>query len=179
MDMANQNQKRKSTGRKKIEIKKLDKESNKQVTFSKRRQGLFKKASELCILCDVHASIIVFSGAHKLFCFGHPDTDAIIDSYVKESLDFERLKLEECCSIYKEYNKQYEEVLKILDMEKELLEVEKLARVSKRGAWWNEDIDEMCIDELQQFMVSIYEFRGKLFERDHQRMMEFAMLENF
>ncbi|CAK8535587.1 unnamed protein product [Lathyrus sativus] len=173
-------QKRKSTGRKKIEIKKLDKESNKQVTFSKRRQGLFKKASELCILCDVHASIIVFSGAHKLFSFGHPDTDTIINSYVNGSLEFEGLKSEESCSIYEKYNKQYEQVLNVLEMEKkELVEVKKLARVSKIGAWWNEDIDTMSMDELQQFMVSVYEFRGKLFERDHQRMVEFAMLENF
>ncbi|KAL5056754.1 hypothetical protein RYX36_028358 [Vicia faba] len=189
MDMANQKrkssmdmagQKRKNTGRKKIEIKKLDKESNKQVTFSKRRQGLFKKASELCILCDVHASIIVFSSAHKLFCFGHPDTDAIINSYANGTLEFERSKLEGSSLIYEECNKKYEEVLKVLEMEKkELVEAEKLARVCKRGDWWNEDTDNMNIDQLQQFMISIYEFRGKLLEKDHQRMMKLAMLENY
>ncbi|XP_058774057.1 agamous-like MADS-box protein AGL61 [Vicia villosa] len=178
MDMADQ--KRKSTGRKKIEIKKVEKESNKQVTFSKRRQGLFKKASELCILCDVHASIIVFSGAHKLFSFGHPDTDSIVNSYVNGTREFERSKLGESSLIYEEYNKQYGEALKELEMEKkELVEVEKLARVSKRVDWWNEDIDNMSHDQLQQFMVSLYELRGKLYERDHQRMMELAMLKNY
>jgi len=66
-------QQKKKAGRKKIEIKKIEKSTNKQVTFSKRRTGLFKKASELCILCDVSVAIIVFSPAEKLFCFGHPD----------------------------------------------------------------------------------------------------------
>lgn len=173
-------QKRKSTGRKKIEIKKVEKESNKQVTFSKRRQGLFKKASELCILCDVHASIIVFSGAHKLFSFGHPDTDAIVNSYVNGTRQFQTSKLEETSLIYQEYNRQYEEALKELEMEKkDLVEVEKLARVSKRVDWWNDDIDNMSHDQLQQFMMSLYELRGKLCERGRQRMMELAILQNY
>ncbi|KAL7236225.1 hypothetical protein ACSBR1_019478 [Camellia fascicularis] len=42
---------RKSKGRQKIEITRMSKESNRLVTFSKRRSGLFKKASELCTLC--------------------------------------------------------------------------------------------------------------------------------
>ena len=64
------NQRKKNMGRQKIEIKKVEKDSNKLVTFSKRRQGLFRKTSELCVLCDVHAAIIVFSPGDKLFCFG-------------------------------------------------------------------------------------------------------------
>ncbi|KAF4379402.1 hypothetical protein G4B88_022492 [Cannabis sativa] len=47
----NNNNKRTTQGRQKIEIKKLEKKSNKQVTFSKRRSGLFKKAAELSVLC--------------------------------------------------------------------------------------------------------------------------------
>jgi len=86
------NLKKKTTGRKKIEIKKLDKESNKQVTFSKRRQGLFKKASELCVLCDVELAMDVFSPADKLFCFDQPNTDTILNSYIKGPTEFEDSK---------------------------------------------------------------------------------------
>jgi hypothetical protein len=106
MDMVQQ--RKKTTGRKKIEIKKLDKESNKQVTFSKRRQGLFKKASELCILCDVRAAIIVFSPADKLYSFGQPNTDVILTSYINGTTEFEDAKSTEDSSIYAEYNEQYE-----------------------------------------------------------------------
>ncbi|RVW69858.1 Agamous-like MADS-box protein AGL62 [Vitis vinifera] len=47
--------------RQKIEIKKIEKKRSLEVTFSKRRTGLFKKASELCFLCSVEAAVIVFS----------------------------------------------------------------------------------------------------------------------
>lgn len=82
-DFAMGMEKKKNTGRKKIVIKKIEKCSNKQVTFSKRRAGLFKKASELCILCNVNIAIIVFSPAEKLFCFGHPDVEGIVGRYLK------------------------------------------------------------------------------------------------
>jgi hypothetical protein len=53
--------------RKKIEIKKIDNISSRQVTFSKRRKGLFKKAQELSTLCDADIALMVFSATGKLF----------------------------------------------------------------------------------------------------------------
>ncbi|XP_031130430.1 MADS-box protein SVP-like isoform X1 [Ipomoea triloba] len=52
--------------RQKIEIKKIDSLSARQVTFAKRRRGLFKKAHELSTLCDVELGLIVFSATGKL-----------------------------------------------------------------------------------------------------------------
>lgn len=53
--------------RKKIPIKKIDNINARQVTFSKRRKGLFKKAQELSTLCDAEIALIVFSTTSKLF----------------------------------------------------------------------------------------------------------------
>ena len=53
--------------REKIKIKKIDNATARQVTFSKRRRGLFKKAQELAILCDVDVGLIIFSPSGKLF----------------------------------------------------------------------------------------------------------------
>lgn len=53
--------------REKIKIKKIDNITARQVTFSKRRRGLFKKAQELSVLCDAEVSLIVFSSSGKLF----------------------------------------------------------------------------------------------------------------
>ncbi|CAI0385665.1 unnamed protein product [Linum tenue] len=61
---------------------KMVKDSNRQVTFSKRRSGLFKKASELCTLCGVEIAIIVFSPGHKVFSFGHPSIQALLDRFL-------------------------------------------------------------------------------------------------
>jgi len=75
---------KKSQGRQKIEMKKISNESNLQVTFSKRRSGLFKKASELCTLCGVYIALIVFSPSDKVFSFGHPDVYTVIDRYLSQ-----------------------------------------------------------------------------------------------
>ncbi|KAB2045157.1 hypothetical protein ES319_D01G140900v1 [Gossypium barbadense] len=55
--------------REKIKIKKIDNLTARQVTFSKRRRGLFKKAEELSVLCDAEVALIIFSATGKLFEF--------------------------------------------------------------------------------------------------------------
>ncbi|KAE8726011.1 Detected protein of unknown function [Hibiscus syriacus] len=57
-------------------------ESNLQVTFSKRRTGLFKKASEIITLCGVELALVVFSPGNKAFSFGVPSVDTVIDRYL-------------------------------------------------------------------------------------------------
>ncbi|XP_054790419.1 MADS-box protein JOINTLESS-like [Prosopis cineraria] len=53
--------------RKKIEIKKIDNIAARQVTFSKRKKGLFKKAKELATLCEAEIGLMVFSSTGKLY----------------------------------------------------------------------------------------------------------------
>lgn len=53
--------------REKIQIRKIDNATARQVTFSKRRRGLFKKAEELAVLCDADVALIIFSATGKLF----------------------------------------------------------------------------------------------------------------
>ncbi|CAM6017342.1 unnamed protein product [Sphagnum balticum] len=53
----------------KIEIKKIKNPTSKQVTFSKRRGGLLKKAHELAVLCDAEVALIIFSRTRKMFEF--------------------------------------------------------------------------------------------------------------
>lgn len=74
--------KKPSMGHQKIKITKIDIKNHLQVTFSKRRSRLFKKASELCTLCAIEIAIIVFSPAGKVFSFGHPNVDSIIDQFL-------------------------------------------------------------------------------------------------
>jgi MADS-box transcription factor, plant len=61
-------------GRGKIEIKRIENSSNRQVTFSKRKNGIIKKAREISVLCDCTVSIVIFSSSGKLFEFCSPST---------------------------------------------------------------------------------------------------------
>ncbi|XP_047330786.1 agamous-like MADS-box protein AGL27 [Impatiens glandulifera] len=56
-------------GRRKLEMKRIEDKSSRQVTFSKRRNGLMKKARELSVLCDVDVTVIVFSNRGRLYDF--------------------------------------------------------------------------------------------------------------
>ena len=56
-------------GRVKLQIKKIENTTNRQVTFSKRRNGLIKKAYELSVLCDVDVALIMFSPSGRVSLF--------------------------------------------------------------------------------------------------------------
>jgi len=73
----------------KIQIKRIENTTNRQVTYSKRRNGLFKKANELTVLCDAKVSIIMFSSTGKLHEYISPSTSYVrILSSLFSSLQF-------------------------------------------------------------------------------------------
>ncbi|KAG6657145.1 hypothetical protein CIPAW_04G069700 [Carya illinoinensis] len=57
----------------KIQMKLIENTTSRQVTFSKRRQGLLKKAFELSVLCDAEVAVIVFSQKGRLYEFSSSD----------------------------------------------------------------------------------------------------------
>lgn len=71
-----------SMGRKKIEMKRIESKEARQVCFSKRHQGLFKKASDLSILCDAMVAIVVFSPTGRPYSFGSPSFRVVIDHFL-------------------------------------------------------------------------------------------------
>ncbi|TYJ38561.1 hypothetical protein E1A91_A05G451300v1 [Gossypium mustelinum] len=108
-------------GRQKIPIKKLENESSRQVTFSKRRTGLFKKAIELCILCGCNICIIVFSPKGKPFCFGHPDIDTILERYLSKNPNHDdglMMSGDDIAPCLEEFNEEIRETLEKLEEEK-------------------------------------------------------------
>lgn len=64
---AQQLEQQEGAGRGKIEIKRIENTTNRQVTFCKRRNGLLKKAYELSVLCDAEVALIVFSSRGRLY----------------------------------------------------------------------------------------------------------------
>ncbi|KAL9461134.1 hypothetical protein AB3S75_004182 [Citrus x aurantiifolia] len=68
-------------GRGKIVIQKIDNSTSRQVTFSKRRKGLIKKAKELSILCDAEVGLVIFSSTSKLYEFASTSMKAVIERY--------------------------------------------------------------------------------------------------
>ncbi|KAJ4790711.1 MADS box transcription factor [Rhynchospora pubera] len=74
-------------GRGRVQLKRIENKINRQVTFSKRRNGLFKKANEIAVLCDADVALIIFSTKGKLFEYATDNSmEKILDQY-------------ECCAI--------------------------------------------------------------------------------
>ncbi|KAH7557049.1 hypothetical protein JRO89_XS11G0036500 [Xanthoceras sorbifolium] len=62
-------------GRVKVPLKKVENKTYRHVSFSKRKNGLVKKAYELSTLCDVDVGLIIFSPAGKLVLFDGKRSD--------------------------------------------------------------------------------------------------------
>uniref|UniRef100_A0A3Q7H6P3 MADS-box domain-containing protein n=1 Tax=Solanum lycopersicum TaxID=4081 RepID=A0A3Q7H6P3_SOLLC len=56
-----------------------------QVTFSKRCIGRFKKESELCTLCGAYVVVVIFSSSNKVYSCGHPSAEFIVDKFLGEN----------------------------------------------------------------------------------------------
>ena len=70
-------------GRKKISIARISDERNRQVTFTKRKFGLMKKAYELSVLCDCEIAVIIFNSHNKLFQYASTDMDKVLLKYTE------------------------------------------------------------------------------------------------
>ncbi|KAJ0081263.1 hypothetical protein Patl1_11841 [Pistacia atlantica] len=71
-----------ATVKRRTEIRKLENEAQKLVTFSKRHQGLCRKAQEYANITSSHVAVLVFSPTGKPFVRGSPSFEAVVESYL-------------------------------------------------------------------------------------------------
>ncbi|XP_056159052.1 MADS-box protein SOC1-like isoform X2 [Syzygium oleosum] len=65
----------------KIQMKRIEKATSRQATFSKRRNGMMKKAYELSVLCDAEIAVISFSQRGRLYEFSSSNMQNTIERY--------------------------------------------------------------------------------------------------
>ncbi|XP_062173855.1 MADS-box transcription factor 14-like isoform X3 [Alnus glutinosa] len=69
-------------GRGKVQLKRIEDKISRQVTFSKRKSGLMKKANELAVLCDVEVALLIFSDRGRLYEFCSAESlEEILERY--------------------------------------------------------------------------------------------------
>ncbi|KAF6173875.1 hypothetical protein GIB67_039826 [Kingdonia uniflora] len=123
-------------GRQRVEMKPIEENNTrKQVTFSKRKHGLFKKASELCVLCGAQVVIIVFSPANKAYSIGIPDFNMLVPQ-LPIALGLHRR--------FRELAKQLTELMNELEVQEKI--AKQLAEISKESEekyWWEKPIEKL------------------------------------
>ncbi|KAF5732946.1 putative mads box protein [Tripterygium wilfordii] len=166
MDVAKKNQTKKTTkGRQKIEINPIQGSNRRQVTFSKRRTGLIKKASELCILCGAQVGIITFSPTgKKAYCFGHPDVDTVLAQYLEEGEEEikENYEDDEPEAATKVSYKEYKLAEKVLEEEKKrAAQVKEMQMVNNNGRfWWDSvDMEKLGMEELEKYIEAMKDLK--------------------
>ncbi|XP_043710084.1 agamous-like MADS-box protein AGL62 [Telopea speciosissima] len=177
-----------SLGRQKIEIKRINCEASRQVTFSKRRAGLFKKASELCTLCGAETAILVFSPAGKVFSFGHPGVGSIIERFLTENINppQEAAALPSLVDAHRgasvrELNRKYTEGLNLMETERKRAEAfnQSNPEAKQREAWWEAPIENMGLLELHQLMIFMEEFNKNMTKRVEELVGKAAVTSPF
>ncbi|ESR35971.1 hypothetical protein CICLE_v10030142mg [Citrus x clementina] len=170
---------KKSKGRQKVEMVKMPNESNLQVTFSKRRTGLFKKASELCTLCGADIAIIVFSPGKKVFSFGHPCVETIVDRYLTRnppqiSGTMQLIEAHRNASV-RELNMQLTQVtvLNQLEIEKKRgEELNQMRKASQAQCWWEAPIEELNLPQLEQLKMSLEELKKNVGKQAEKMLIQ-------
>ncbi|PKI76929.1 agamous-like MADS-box protein AGL61 [Punica granatum] len=163
-------------GRQKIEMKKIEDDDDRLVTFSKRRYGIYKKASELVTMCGAEVGMVIFSTSGRPFSFGHPLMESIINKFLKRNVGLSTDKrLQAILDARRrmridQHNDSYNELLEQLDAEKDRgLALKQITRATKEGnpknwelGWWERPLDELTLPELVKVASAMEAFHKDL-----------------
>nr|AAT37480.1 MADS17 protein [Dendrocalamus latiflorus] len=145
-------------GRGKVELKRIENKINRQVTFSKRRNGLLKKAYELSVLCDAEVALIIFSSRGKLYEFGSAGISKTLERY------------QHCCYNAQDNNALSETQIWYQEMSKLRAKFEALQRTQRHLL--GEDLGPLSVKELQQLEKQLECALSQARQRKTQLMME-------
>ncbi|AES96012.1 putative transcription factor MADS-MIKC family [Medicago truncatula] len=145
--------------REKIQIKKIENSTARQVTFSKRRRGLIKKAEELSVLCDADVALIIFSSTGKLFEYSNLSMREILERHhlhsknlaklEEPSLELQLVENSNCSRLSMEVSKKSHQLRQM------------------RG----EDLEGLNVEELQQLERSLEIGLGRVIENKGEKIM--------
>ncbi|KAF2315363.1 hypothetical protein GH714_038943 [Hevea brasiliensis] len=148
-------------------MKRIENATSRQVTFSKRRNGLLKKAFELSVLCDAEVALIVFSPRGKLYEFANSSMQETIERYRRHVKDNQ---IDE---------KKSDENMELLKTEAaNMVKKIELLEISKRKLL-GEGLDSCTVAELQQIeqqlersVSSIRARKNQVFKEQIERLKE-------
>ncbi|KAI9112997.1 hypothetical protein K1719_015929 [Acacia pycnantha] len=140
----------------KTQMKRIENATSRQVTFSKRRNGLLKKAFELSVLCDAEVALIIFSPRGKLYEFASSSMRPTIERYRNHNRDAQT------ATRFVEQNMQH---LK-QETETVMKKIEQL-EISKRKLL-GEDSGSCSVKELEEIEQQLESSARKVRERKSQ-----------
>nr|QLI63238.1 MADS-box protein FRUITFULL-like protein 1 [Ipomoea batatas] len=148
-------------GRGRVQLKRIENKINRQVTFSKRRTGLLKKAHEISVLCDAEVALIVFSTKGKLFEYA---TESCMEKILEQ---YERYSYAERQLNSTDQNSQGSWTLEHAKLKARM---EVLQRNQRH--YEGEDLDSLSLKELQNLERKLDSALKNIRSRKNQLMFE-------
>ncbi|KAL5773674.1 hypothetical protein ACOSQ2_013598 [Xanthoceras sorbifolium] len=167
---------KKTRGKQKISIKRIENEEDKMITFSKRRSGIYKKASELVTLTGAEVGVMMFSPSGKLYSFGHPSIEVVSNRCMGLSQltnDNTDILIEAHRQVrIAQLNQYHNGLLRQLDTEKERGKILKeIAKGKKTQGWREASIDELNVEELHQMDAAFRELSKKFHNKLNEKSL--------
>ncbi|KAG8390285.1 hypothetical protein BUALT_Bualt01G0067700 [Buddleja alternifolia] len=158
----------------KVQLKRIENTTSRQVTFSKRRNGLLKKAYELSVLCDAEVALIIFSQKGRLSEFSSSNTQKTIERYLEHANQGRNANIEVeqhmQCSDNLFYLQHLKHEAAYIAKKIELLE-------NSRRKLLGHDIEECSVEEVQEIenqlersLKNIRERKTQLFKEEIEKL---------
>ncbi|GMN58391.1 hypothetical protein TIFTF001_027501 [Ficus carica] len=147
--------------RQKIEIKKIDNITARQVTFSKRRRGLFKKALELSTLCDAEIALIVFSATGKLFDYSSSSMQQVIERYSFHSENPDKLRSQPSVDALECERNKYESLR--IELEEKTIELRHMK---------GEELQELSLEQIKELEKKVETGLSRVTKTKDQRVVK-------
>ncbi|XP_010460774.1 PREDICTED: agamous-like MADS-box protein AGL29 [Camelina sativa] len=161
---------KKTKGKQRIKIKKIEKDEDRLVALSKRRNGIYTKLSELAILCGAHFAFLGYSASGKPYTFGSPSFQAVVERFLNgeasssSSSSLQRsffdahhkAKIQELCELYNSL------VDKAREEEAEEMKAAASVEPLPEDAWWK--VDPMAVTDEEERKQLLEKFEG-LYEK--------------
>ncbi|XP_050383376.1 agamous-like MADS-box protein AGL29 [Argentina anserina] len=172
---------KKTKGRRRVEIKKVEAASNRHVTFSKRKKGLFNKAAELSLLTGAETAAIVVSGNGRMFGFGSSSCEDVIHRYLADS--------NSQIGVESDRRSRYVNSAHLAKLRQQLLEARRQLEEEKKRAtmiqqrkqaagvavpaelWWEEEMMDQTPEELQSYSEALHRLKSDVERRAQQKIL--------
>nr|KYP49656.1 Agamous-like MADS-box protein AGL62 [Cajanus cajan] len=152
---------REMKGKQKRENKKVKSNRDLLITFSKRKYGIHKKASELSTLCGAKVDILMFTSSGNWFSYGEPSHQAMARSSDEES-PIELVEVHTKSEINELNAKNNALMSQIYYEKKREDELDAILKTKNPRGWWEPKIQDLSREQAMETEASFVEFKKKL-----------------
>ncbi|KAM3375975.1 hypothetical protein P3S68_014689 [Capsicum galapagoense] len=161
---------KKTQGRRKIAMKPIANQNSRHITFPRVALIFSRKLVNFAFLCGVEiVSIVQSLKRQRLFTFGHPSADTIINQYLSE-----KSALDQQFNFVQQNNEYCSQICKELDAKKKKKEIiyeSKMVNGNNNEFWWDELVNDIGIEELDKFVDALEELKKRVNMRVNESSM--------